>query len=234
MSIPTAPGTSTGTGTGIATLVRISLNVHSPQVRRDLARPDSLHKTVMTLAPAGLGDSHRQEAGLLFRLDQATRHAPPTLLVQSQLPPDLADLSPAYGQTETRDLTPMLAALTAGRRVRYRITANAVVRRKAADNPDRRTDEPLHGDAALLWWHRKAAYAGLALDSAALTPMSRSRHPISKEHGSDGKTAHFRYALTRFDGQATIIEPDLLRHAVLAGIGRAKSHGAGLLSLAPA
>ncbi|MFD3840262.1 type I-E CRISPR-associated protein Cas6/Cse3/CasE [Streptomyces sp. NPDC058642] len=228
MSIPIPSGTST------ATLIRISLNVHSTNVRRDLAHPDGLHKTIMTLAPDGLDETPRLSAGLLFRLDDATHHAPPTLLVQSLLPPDLARLPRNYGSTETRDLTPLLTALTAGRRVRYRITANATVRRRADDNPHRRTDVALHGDDALTWWHRKATHAGLALDSATHTPMRRSRRPITKQHGSGREPGHFRHALTRFDGQATITDPDRLRHAVLTGIGRGKSYGAGLLSLAPA
>lgn len=41
-----------------------------------------------------------------------------------------------------------------------------------------------------------------------------------------------RHHLTRYDGTATITDPDALTHALLTGIGRAKPYGAGLLSLA--
>ncbi|MGW9498185.1 type I-E CRISPR-associated protein Cas6/Cse3/CasE [Streptomyces prasinus] len=236
MTTPAEPGTST------ATLIRIRLNLRSPDVRRDLTRPGSLHKTIMLLAPEGLGEHHRQTAGLLFRLEPATHHTPPTLLVQSRLPPDLTRLPRTYGHTETRDLTPLLAALTTGRRVRYRITANASVRRKRTDHDPffdtdtkiRHTDVALHGDAALTWWQSKATHAGLALHSTTPTPMRRSRHPITRDHSDDQQPNEFRHQLTRFDGQATITDPDQLRHAVLTGIGRGKPYGAGLLSLAPA
>jgi len=36
----------------------------------------------------------------------------------------------------------------------------------------------------------------------------------------------------RFDGEAVISDVDAVRHAVLNGIGRGKSYGCGLLSLA--
>ncbi|MFS8202560.1 type I-E CRISPR-associated protein Cas6/Cse3/CasE [Streptomyces sp. CWNU-52B] len=55
-----------------------------------------------------------------------------------------------------------------------------------------------------------------------------------KESKTPDKPHVFRHQLTRFDGQATITDPDQLRHALLHGIGRAKAYGAGLLSLAPA
>lgn len=232
MSTQTDPGTST------ATLIRIRLNLNSRDVRRILKYPGDLHQTVMTLAPESLGDNPRQQAGLLFRLEHAARTTPPTLLIQSRLPPDLTRLPVSYGTVETCDLTPMLTALTAGRRVRYRITANATVRRNLpdtdADARTRRTDVPLHGTDALDWWQRKATHAGLDPHTASLNPMRRSRRPITKDQGSDRQPDVFRHALTRFDGQATITDPDQLRHAVLSGIGRGKAYGAGLLSLAPA
>ncbi|MFG2276824.1 type I-E CRISPR-associated protein Cas6/Cse3/CasE [Streptomyces chartreusis] len=235
MSTPPAPEPDT------ATLIRIRLNLDNDDIRRNVHRPNSLHKTVMLLAPEGLGDTPRQKAGILFRLEHATHTTPPTLLVQSQMPPDLTRLPAAYGTAETRDLTPLLAALTTGRRVRYRITANPSIRRTVKDGTDpffpgvkpRHTDVPLHGDDALAWWQRKATRAGLDLHSAALTPLPRSRHPIRKEH-DDRPSGEFRYALRRFDGEATITDPDQLRNAVLAGIGRGKAYGAGMLSLAPA
>ncbi|MFJ1673228.1 type I-E CRISPR-associated protein Cas6/Cse3/CasE [Streptomyces bottropensis] len=222
------------------TLTRIRLNRNSRDVRRDLARSTSLHKTVMLLAPEGLGDNPRHKAGLLFRLEQATHHTPPTLLIQSQLPPDFSRLPHAYGTTETRDLTPMFQALATGRSVRYRITANASTRHKVLDGDPffdtrpRHKDIPLYGDAALAWWQRKAAHAGLAPTSTDLTPVGAFRSPSTKKQTSDSAPHVFRHVLTRFDGVATITDPSQLCHALLAGIGRGKPYGAGLLSLAPA
>ncbi|MEU7340227.1 type I-E CRISPR-associated protein Cas6/Cse3/CasE [Streptomyces sp. NPDC007074] len=231
--------TPTDQSTAAVTLTRIRLNRRSPHVRRDLNRPDSLHKTVMLLAPDHLGEHPRQKAGLLFRLEEATRNTPPTLLVQTHTPPDLTRLPAAYGTTETRDLTPLLQALTAGRHVRYRITANASVRRRVPDGDPffdtkpRHHDIPLYGDDALGWWQRKSTEAGLTLNSTGTTPASFHR-PVTKKSHSDQAPEAFRHVLTRFDGHATITDPAQLHHALLTGIGRGKPYGAGLLSLAPA
>ncbi|MFC7841922.1 type I-E CRISPR-associated protein Cas6/Cse3/CasE [Streptomyces sp. NPDC057382] len=43
-----------------------------------------------------------------------------------------------------------------------------------------------------------------------------------------------RHSLLRYDGTATITDPDTLRYAVIRGIRRGKPYGAGLLNLAPA
>lgn len=233
---------TTDTQPRTATLTRIRLNLADRGVRRDLDRPGSLHKTLMLLAPEGLGDQPRRQAGLLYRLEHDTQQAPPTLLIQSRQPPSLHRLPRTYGTTQTRDLTPLLTALTTGRRVRYRITANPSVRRKVVDDPffnpqPRHKDIPLHGGDALAWWQRKATRAGLALEYAELTPLLPSRHPTVRTPATNQqeKKPHvFRHALTRFEGLATITDPDQLRHALLTGIGRGKPYGAGLLSLAPA
>ncbi|MFF3403548.1 type I-E CRISPR-associated protein Cas6/Cse3/CasE [Streptomyces sp. NPDC002659] len=218
-----------------ATLTRIRLNRRSKTVRRDLADAVSLHKAVMLLVPENLGDRPRQQAGLLFRLEHETHQTPPTLLIQSHQPPDLSRLSDRYGTVEIRDLTPMFHALTPGRRVRYRITANASATRRVLEgnhpvrNKSGSKSVALYGDDALAWWQRRATRAGLALTTTETTRSSFPR-PKNENKGTQGP----RHVLTRFDGTATITDPDQLRHALLAGIGRGKPYGAGLLSLAPA
>lgn len=213
--------------TTAATLTRIRLNHHSPDVRRDLADAVNLHKTVMRLAPDDLGPNARQQAGLLFRLDDDVE---PVLLVQSRQPPGLDRLPDKYGTAESRDLAPMFSALTSGLAVHYRITANASTRL-----PDQADSRPGHrrrgkvikltGERALAWWDDRATRSGLALHTIDATPCS-----FRARRGQPGPM----HPLTRFEGIAEITDPDRLRHALLNGIGRGKPYGAGLLSLAPA
>ena len=99
-----------------ATLTRILLNPRSAAVRRDLADADGLHKTVMRLAPEGIGDSARKQAGILFRLDRSKTGE--VLLVQSLVTPNFERLPADYGQVDTRDLSDMLKAFTTGLQVR--------------------------------------------------------------------------------------------------------------------
>ncbi|MFD9636826.1 type I-E CRISPR-associated protein Cas6/Cse3/CasE [Streptomyces violascens] len=210
-----------------ATLTRILLNPAHPTVRRDLADYPSLHHTLMSLFPDDLGPHPRAAAGVLHRIEPGHRH--PVLLMQSLLPPDLHRLPRRYGTAAQRPLDPVLTALVPGRTVRYRITANPSRR-----SPGRTQDPParcgrlhaLHGDAALAWWARRAQAAGLDL----VTTTSRPRPFCRSDRTQPGPHKH----LVQFDGLARVSDPEALTRALLEGIGRAKTYGGGLLSLAPA
>ncbi|MBL1102057.1 type I-E CRISPR-associated protein Cas6/Cse3/CasE [Streptomyces coffeae] len=210
-----------------AVLARIRLNPQHRAVQRDLRDATEMHRTLMRLVPDGLGASPRQTAGLLYRLDETDTTS--TLLVQATSL-DLAHLPAGYGHGDLKDLTPMFSALTKGRAVRYRITVNPTkTERLPMDQKGKRGQRlPLTGPDADQWWTRRAAEAGLTLHTCLPTPVAPARHP-SKD---DGKPPH--HHLVRYDGTATVTDPDTLADAVLTGIGRAKSYGAGLLSLAPA
>jgi CRISPR system Cascade subunit CasE len=185
----------------------------------------------MHLLPDHLGPQPRHAAGLLFRLEPHPRH--PVLLIQTTSPPDLTRLPDGYGTADTRDLTPLLTALTPGRAVHYRITANPSVRNRPARHATATGQDPrppgkisgLHHEAALAWWQRRASQAGITLHNATATPCAYRR----RDH-----TSGPYHTLTRFEGTAYITDPAALAAAVCTGIGKGKPYGAGLLSLAPA
>ncbi|MEU9064577.1 type I-E CRISPR-associated protein Cas6/Cse3/CasE [Streptomyces sp. NPDC048430] len=214
----------------MTSLTRIVLNPHNAAVRADLADVDSLHKTLMRLAPDHNGPTPRATAGLLFRTETGPD---PTLLVQTAHTPDLTALPTSYGTARTVDLTSLLNSLTPGRAVHYRITAAPTVARSAG-NPTRhpvtgkRRGKITHltGDDAITWWQRRAAAVGLEPVTVSGLPRPFPRTRITR-------SAPY-FTLTQFDGVAHITDTGLLTHALNNGIGRAKSYGAGLLSLAPA
>ncbi|MFE9558410.1 type I-E CRISPR-associated protein Cas6/Cse3/CasE [Streptomyces sp. NPDC006692] len=211
--------------TPAATLARIRLNPHSRDVQRDLRDATQMHKTLMRLLPDGLGPSPRHAGGLLFRLDQ-TDHAT-TVLVQAAHTIDPARLPTDYGTIELKDLTPMFTALRPGLGVRYRITVNPskTQRLPLEQKGSRGKIIALTGPDADHWWQQRATAAGLHLNTLAPTPLDSVR-----PRGKDARP--MRHHLTRYDGTATVTDPDALIHALLTGIGRAKPYGAGLLSLA--
>lgn len=254
MTITTTPAPATAR----AWLTRLRLNPAQRLVQRDIADAARLHRRVMSLVPDGLGDSPRARAGVLFRLD-ADGAGALVLLVQTLLDPDPGRLPAGYAQVQTREMRPMLEALGPGLPVRYRLLVNAVRRcgRNSTAGAWKRA-VPLHGDEADWWWADRATAAGLDLStlrsepSAALTawhPPGKPR-PGSAPKASDpaGRTkaqgrgrsgvpqaeaVRVPHTAVLFEGTATVRDPEALRAALFHGIGRSKSYGCGLLSLAP-
>lgn len=230
-----------------AWLTRLLLNPGNRQVQHDISNVADLHRRVMKLVPDGLGDSPRAHAGVLFRLDTNGVGAP-VLLVQTRVAPDTSRLPAGYAQTQTREMRAMLAALHPGLPVRYRFLGNAI-RRCGRNSTAGKWKQaiPLYGEEADHWWANRAATAGLDLHAVlseaadALTAW----HPLKDRHdgrgpqtsakvpGERGEAIRVTHAATLFEGTATVRDPDALRNALLHGIGRGKSYGCGLLSLAP-
>ncbi|MER6557905.1 type I-E CRISPR-associated protein Cas6/Cse3/CasE [Streptomyces sp. NPDC001027] len=207
-------------------LARIRLNPHHRAVHRDLRDATQMHRTVMRMAPDNLGHSPRLQAGLLYRLEETDTAS--TLLVQAaQLDPAL--LPAGYGHAEIKDLAPMFSALRKGLAVRYRIVLNPAKRERLPQDQKNKRGKiiPLSGGDADQWWLRRAADAGLNVH--LLTPTNVA--PIRPQ---GPQAPPMRHSLIRYDGTATVTDPDALTQAVLNGIGRGKPYGAGLLSLAPA
>lgn len=203
-----------------AWLTRISLDLRHPAARRDLRDITAVHRRVMSLVPDDLGDQPRHRAGVLFRLDHTTTG--PVLLIQTTIPPGLDRLPDGYGSVQTRDISPLLKVLTSGMAVHYRIAANASKRSWKGDNAGKVV--ALSGQHAEQWWQRKAEASGLSLRHLRAQPQP----------AAVGRAIPVRHAITLFEGQAVISDPEQTRRAVLSGIGRGRSFGCGLLSLAPA
>ncbi|MFI6056281.1 type I-E CRISPR-associated protein Cas6/Cse3/CasE [Streptomyces violascens] len=209
-----------------ATLARIRLNPHGRAVQRDLRDAAQMHKTLMRLVPDNLGDTPRRATGLLYRLDETDNAS--TLLVQAATL-DANCLPAGYGHVEIKDLAPMFKALRSGLAVRYRIAVNPTKceRLRLEQKNQRGRTIPLSGPEADQWWTRRAAEAGLHLHTLLPTPLRPAR-----SQGTD--KAGMRHSLIRYDGTAIVTDPNTLATVLLNGIGRGKSFGAGLLSLAPA
>lgn len=212
-------------------LSRITPVEHRPDVTADLAEATRLHRRIMTLFPPSLGDHARAQAGILFRTDEDTTGT--SILVQSRIEPDPKHLPEGYGHAQIRTLDPLLDALRPGLPLRYRITANAT-RKLGRNTQDGKplTVVPLHGPDAEAWWARKAAEAGL--DLRIVTAVSLETAQGTRRPGTGSQAQFVRHARTRFDGTATITDPDRLRDTITNGIGRGKSYGCGLLTIAPA
>jgi len=199
-------------------LTQITPDFRSGAALHDARDAVAMHKRVMSLFPDGLGDQPRQQAGLLYRIEETARGT--VIFVQSQLKPDLDALPAGYGTARARDIDALLRWLHEGAAVRYRLAANTCLRKSRSKEV-----VPLRGADAEKWWLHRAPGCGLELQSL-----------ISRSPGDavgDGLKGRVRHSLTQFDGVAAVTNPQALAAAIITGIGRGKSHGCGLLSIAP-
>ncbi|MFD9904074.1 type I-E CRISPR-associated protein Cas6/Cse3/CasE [Streptomyces sp. NPDC059063] len=216
-------------------LTRIVPDQRSREARCDLNSTETavvLHRRLMTLFPTQAGPDPRARFGVLFRTEDT-----PTgvhILLQSTTEPDLSQLPTGYGNGTTRPLDALLNALRPGLTVHYRCVASAV--RKPGATTRRLYNLPavvsLHGVDADEWWLRQA-------DTAGLKPLTHLSHPLDTARGTRSPRNSLQpqricHARTRFDGTATITDPEPLRKKITEGIGRGKAYGCGLLSIAPA
>lgn len=207
-----------------AWLTRIVPDPRDRAVRRDLSDASELHRTLMRLVPDGLGPAARSSAGMLFRVETVRQGS--RVLVQTAVAPETSNLPQGYGSVRSKDIAAVLDTLASGLAVRYRIAANPSKRlpRGWAGESGRPGEVvPLRGAAADDWWAGRAADHGLELRSLLSRPLPDAR---------GGGARRIRHAVTQFDGIAVVKEPEAVREAVLNGIGRGKSYGCGLLSLA--
>ncbi|WP_424534222.1 type I-E CRISPR-associated protein Cas6/Cse3/CasE [Sphaerisporangium viridialbum] len=202
-----------------AWLVRILPDLRRRDVNNDLADPDRLHKRMMMLVPDDMGDRARAQTGVLFRLEDIRNGV--QLLVQTTMKPDLSRLPDGYGELALRELDALLGRLKPGTPVHYRIAANPSKRLGKNAGPQAGKIQALRGPAAEEWWVSRATAHGLAVS----TVVSQSQRDI-RAKGS------VRHAVVRFDGSAVVTNPEAVQAAVLQGIGRGKTYGCGLLSLA--
>lgn len=229
-------------------LSRLTLNPGVPKVRRNLASPYELHRTLARAFPDPDSKEHRARHGVLFRIEEAGAHGVP-VLVQSATEPDWSRLQPGYA-LRIDGPKPFAPVLAEGQRLRFRLVANPVRRTRILRDgkPDRVRRLPLvHSrptdnvpDGYLDWLLRQAYDHGFALSTTETStgpeplvehvPFRTARRRLNGEPIPKSEVAHFG---VRFDGMLTVTDAEALRRAVRDGIGAAKAFGFGLLSLAP-
>ncbi len=176
---------------------------------------DMVHKRVMRLLPeelAGEGSAERGRAGahVLFRVElQADQ---PYVLLQS-------DVAPVDTSLDSRLLQPFLDALQDGRQVRFRVDLNAVRMQSRT-----RKLQPVPLGEVPQWVPGTRLGEGLA-DIEVGVPGE-----FEVRKGKGGTPVR----VVRLDGRAVVQDAEAARRLVREGVGRARSYGCGLLSVAPA
>ena len=203
-------------------LSRLTLNPLSADARRDLADAYQMHRTLSRVYAKSDADPVPR---FLWRLERgAATASAPVVLVQTATPGRWEGLTalPGYlvlDQCDTDKPVALDTLVVDGRRCRFRLRANPAVKRQG-----RRSG--LHDEAAqLAWLQRQADRSGFTLLGADVSQRER----LQVRQPRDGR--HITVDAVQYDGMLTVTDATLLRPALLAGIGPAKSLGMGLLSL---
>ncbi|MCR4392392.1 MAG: type I-E CRISPR-associated protein Cas6/Cse3/CasE [Candidatus Acetothermia bacterium] len=199
-------------------LSKLVLNPRSAAVRRDLANPYDMHRTLVW-AVAGEAVAGRER--LLWRLEPR-RNQEPVLLVQTLTCPDwdlLLQRHPGYAQVDPTSPKVFDPKLYSGQVLRFRLKANPTVKRLG------KRLGLLTEEGKMSWLHRKMAQAGCQVLAAAVVSEERV---VGFKEG-----AKLTVFAALFEGLLRVEEPGACRKAIERGIGPAKGLGLGLLSVAP-
>ncbi|MBE6477606.1 MAG: type I-E CRISPR-associated protein Cas6/Cse3/CasE [Propionibacteriaceae bacterium] len=217
-------------------LTEFPINSGRRSARLLLGSPQRIHGAVLGCFPPG---QHSDEsARCLWRLERRSGHDV-ALLIASPLRPDLTALNETAGWTtgvvgRSADYGPFLSRLAEGQQWRFRLVANPV--HNVPVGGSERTKRLAHVtvDQQLGWLNKRAEKNGFTLgDPDSPTARVTGRETVSFDKGAGEGRHKVTLARAQFDGVLVVRDADLLRHALCFGIGKAKSYGCGLLTLAP-
>ncbi|GAA3463389.1 type I-E CRISPR-associated protein Cas6/Cse3/CasE [Saccharothrix longispora] len=215
-------------------LTKLSINVRSREFRRDFANIHDLHRTVMSAYPDTDGDiPARQAHGVLWRLDPT--HTGYTAYIQSHTNPAWGKLPGDYttAPAEVRPLQPVLDTITAGRKLSFRLLANATQDTRPVELKGKTRRVAHHQpDDQIGWLIRKGDQHGFVIPTARDGQPDVNPSPVPRMTGRKDDTTVIVDPV-RFDGHLIVTDHTAFTQALTTGIGRAKAYGCGLLSLAP-
>ena len=208
--------------------------------RKYLGSPQAMHAVVMSVTGGHDGNGPGR---VLWRVDRGVTTA---LYVLSPLEPDCSQLVAEAGtagtQARTLDYSPFLASLDAGQLWAFRLAANPSY--SASRGPGVRGQRYGHVtvEQQRQWLMDRVPRFGFELmpvdhadgegtDEAVLVayrerPVFNRRRPGGE--GCDRVTIN----RTVYEGVLRVTDPEPLRRVLIAGIGRSKAYGCGLMTLA--
>lgn len=221
-------------------LTKIELAPERRLARKFLGSSQAMHAVVMS---ATGGHDGNGPGRVLWRVDRGETTA---LYVLSPLEPDcsqlVAEAGTAGSQARTLDYSPFLASLDAGQLWAFRLAANPSY--SASRGPGMRGQRYGHVtvEQQRQWLIERTTRFGFELmpvdhtdgggiDGAVMVayrerPVFNRRRP--GEEGRDRVTIN----RTVYEGSLRVTDPESLRRALIAGIGRSKAYGCGLMTLA--
>jgi CRISPR system Cascade subunit CasE len=204
----------------------------------DWANHAVVHRAVMDLfgqTLPGPVNRRREMAGILYRLDAAqspTGDLVMRVLVQAAVAPVTLPTGAQTGVVRGQDWD-----IPGGSKVMFRVAVNPVQRTTVRFRDASKKVRAGHGER-FPHTQRQAAVLGADLVADWLTPklVGALSHVELTSHARDVTTSgqglgKHRVTVDTIDGVATVNDSAALKRLRLAGVGRAKSYGCGLLSV---
>lgn len=217
-------------------MTQMRLNPARRDTRRLLVSPQRMHAAVSCSFPE-LGDDR-----VLWRVDSSQTHDVRLVMVSPQ-EPDLTHLIeqagwPTLGQATwtTKDYAPFLARLATDQVWSFRLRANPV-RRKRDENGRITTQAHVTVDQQRQWFLDRVDKLGVELlvqagERESVEVVRRDSLSFQRRSAPENHGRHVTVASADFEGTLRVSDPDLLREALVGGVGRSKAYGCGLMTLA--
>lgn len=215
-------------------LTKMQINPRRRGAQKLLASPHAMHAAVL----AGFPDARPAEDGrVLWRVDTHATHRV-MLFIASPDKPDLEHLVeqagwPSTQAWQTASYDGMLGSLRVGQHWQFRLTANPV---RAGRCDGWTATKPLgHVTVAQQqqWLLDRAERLGFRIIPSQVDPAEPDLAVIDRAVRRFGRGgAQVTISTATFEGHLEILDVAAMQRSMTFGIGRAKSYGCGLLTLA--
>ena len=205
-------------------LSRFELDIGKRTTMRALASPNLFHGAIEASFP---GERERR----LWRIDSLNGSLWLLLLSQTApADPAVEQFGMPGARWETKNYDPFLSRLSTGTIWHFRLTANPTISKKTGDPEARGVVMPhITPKYQKAWLEERAEKHGFALNNDSFDVVSVQRYRFRK--GTDRQFV--RMISVSYEGVLEVTDPDLLRNALISGIGREKAYGQGMLTLVP-
>ena len=205
-------------------LSKLVLNERDRAVQHDLSNAHALHQRIMQAFPDEQRDNPRADWNVLFRQEPDSG----IVLVQSGIEPNWTHLPSGYLSDRTdqpiqsKPCDFQIKRLQPGQILQFRLKANPSKR----DKQTRKLIGMFHASDQIAWLERQASQHGFK-------PLGFDVIPTPNVFGIKAKgTAPIRILTVLYQGTLEITDSALFISAIQQGIGRGRSYGCGLLSIA--
>lgn len=201
-------------------LSQLVLNSRQSQVHRELGNAHKFHQRIMQAFPdEATRDRPREDWHILFRQEPDSD----VVLVQSEIAPDWSKLPDQYLRHHAiKPMSLTVESLSDNPVFQFRLRANPSKR----DNKTKKTIGFYHRSDQLAWLERQGDRCGFRLLNADVIP-SPNVFGIKKKG-----IPPIRMTTALFQGVLQVTAPASFLSVIHQGLGRGKSYGCGLLSLA--